>query len=63
MTHAMTIEKAEGEFHTYAIEWTAQNITTYVDGKVQLTMIMIIKGWSIGHMINHIILFLTLLGR
>lgn len=37
VTHAMTIEKAEGEFHTYAIEWTAQNITTYVDGKVQLT--------------------------
>lgn len=37
VTHAMTIEKAEGEFHTYAIEWTSQNITTYVDGKVQLT--------------------------
>ncbi len=37
VTHAMTIEKAEGEFHTYAMEWTPQNITTYVDGKVQLT--------------------------
>lgn len=37
VTHAMTIDKAEGEFHTYAIEWTAENITTYVDGKVQLT--------------------------
>ena len=37
VTHAMTIEKAEGEFHTYAIEWTSQRITTYVDGKVQLT--------------------------
>lgn len=37
VTHAMTIDKAEGEFHTYAIEWTEQNITTYVDGKVQLS--------------------------
>lgn len=37
VTHAMTIDKAEGEFHTYAMEWTPQNITTYVDGKVQLT--------------------------
>ena len=36
-THAMTIDKAEGEFHTYALEWTADAITTYVDGKVQLT--------------------------
>lgn len=37
VTHAMTIDKAEGEFHVYAIEWTAENITTYVDGKVQLS--------------------------
>jgi len=37
VTHAMTIDKAEGEFHTYAIEWTEQNITTYVDGEVQLS--------------------------
>lgn len=37
VTHAMTIEKAEGEFHIYAMEWTSQNITTYVDGKVLLT--------------------------
>jgi beta-glucanase (GH16 family) len=36
VTHAMTIAKAEGEFHTYGIEWTAQKITTYVDGNVQL---------------------------
>lgn len=36
VTHAMTIDKAEGEFHVYALEWTANNITTYVDGKVQL---------------------------
>lgn len=63
VTHAMTIEKAEGEFHTYAIEWTAQNITTYVMVKFNSLMIMIIKGWSIGHMINHIILFLTLPGE
>ena len=35
-THAMTISKAEGEFHTYALLWTADEITTYVDGVVQL---------------------------
>ena len=32
VTKAVTIKNAEGEFHTYAIEWTEQNITTYVDG-------------------------------
>lgn len=36
VTHAMTIDKAEGEFHVYALEWTASTITTYVDGNVQL---------------------------
>jgi beta-glucanase (GH16 family) len=35
-THAMTIANAEGEFHTYAMLWTANEITTYVDGKEQL---------------------------
>jgi beta-glucanase (GH16 family) len=33
----MLCQGAEGEFHTYAILWTSKNITTYVDGKVQLT--------------------------
>ena len=37
VTHEMFCDGAEGEFHTYAIEWTAENITTYVDGKVQLS--------------------------
>ena len=37
VTHEMYCKGAEGEFHIYAIEWTAQNITTYVDGKVQLS--------------------------
>ncbi len=37
-THAMTIDKAEGEFHVYALEWTADAITTYVDGQVQLAV-------------------------
>lgn len=37
-THAMTIEKAEGEFHVYALEWTEDAITTYVDGEVQLAV-------------------------
>ncbi len=37
VTHEMLCEGAEGEFHTYAILWTSKNITTYVDGKVQLS--------------------------
>lgn len=35
-THEMKCAGAEGEFHTYALEWTEEGITTYVDGKVQL---------------------------
>ena len=37
VTHEMKCTGAEGEFHTYAILWTSKNITTYVDGKVQLS--------------------------
>ena len=37
VTHEMKCPGAEGEFHTYAILWTSKNITTYVDGNVQLT--------------------------
>ena len=37
-THAMTIAKAEGEYHVYALEWTEDAITTYVDGKIQLAV-------------------------
>ncbi len=37
VTHEMKCEGAEGEFHTYAMLWTGKNITTYVDGKVQLS--------------------------
>ena len=37
VTHEMKCEGAEGEFHTYALLWTDKNITTYVDGKVQLS--------------------------
>ena len=37
VTHEMKCAGAEGEFHTYAILWTSKNITTYVDGKVQLS--------------------------
>jgi len=36
VTHEMKCEGAEDDFHVYAMEWTAKNITTYVDGKVQL---------------------------
>ena len=37
VTHEMKCDGAEDEFHTYAIKWTHQNITTYVDSKVQLS--------------------------
>ena len=37
VTHEMYCAGAEGGYHVYAIEWTQQNITTYVDGKVQLS--------------------------
>ena len=36
-THEMYCKDAEGDFHTYAVEWTEDAITTYVDGKVQLS--------------------------
>lgn len=35
-THEMKCAGAEGEFHIYALEWSEDEITTYVDGKVQL---------------------------
>ena len=35
-THEMYCAGAEGSFHIYALEWTEDEITTYVDGKVQL---------------------------
>ena len=37
-THEMYLPGAEGEFHTYALEWTPDAITTYVDGQVQLSV-------------------------
>ena len=37
VTHEMKCDGAEDDFHTYAILWTPTNITTYVDGKVQLS--------------------------
>ena len=37
VTHEMYCQGAEDEFHTYAIKWTHENITTYVDGKQQLS--------------------------
>ena len=46
-THAMTIADAEGAYHTYALEWTADAITTYVDGKVQLAVTK--KAMGSGH--------------
>ncbi|MDE6291315.1 MAG: family 16 glycosylhydrolase [Muribaculaceae bacterium] len=37
-THEMYCKGAEEEFHVYALEWTEDAITTYVDGKVQLSV-------------------------
>lgn len=37
VTHEMLCEGAEDGFHTYAMLWTPQNITTYVDGRFQLS--------------------------
>ena len=37
VTHEMLCAGAESDYHVYAIQWTQQNITTYVDGKVQLS--------------------------
>ncbi len=37
VTHEMYLAGAEDDFHTYAILWTGENITTYVDGQVQLS--------------------------
>lgn len=37
VTHEMYLDGAEDDFHTYAILWTHDNITTYVDGQVQLS--------------------------
>lgn len=37
VTHEMLCKGAEDSFHTYAIKWTGKNITTYVDGQVQLS--------------------------
>ena len=36
ITHEMLCSGAEGEFHTYGIEWCSDYIQTYVDGKQQL---------------------------
>lgn len=38
-THEMNCSGAEGEFHTYTLEWTEDYIQTYVDGKKQLTFV------------------------
>ena len=45
-THAFVQAGAEGEFHTYALLWTADEITTYVDGKVQLSVKKSVIGSS-----------------
>jgi beta-glucanase (GH16 family) len=36
VTHEMLCEGAEDDYHIYGIEWTADKITTYVDGRLQL---------------------------
>ena len=51
VTHEMYCKGAEGEFHTYAMEWTAQNITTYVDGTMHYR-IPVARGLS-GCLLYH----------
>lgn len=43
-THEMYVSTAESSFHVYAMEWTADYIRTYVDGKPQLTFMNDGKG-------------------
>lgn len=43
-THAMTIARAEGDYHVYALLWTADAITTYVDGQQQLAVTKQVLG-------------------
>ena len=45
-THAMTIKKAEGDFHIYSLLWTDDEIITYVDGKEQLHLEKSVLGDS-----------------
>jgi beta-glucanase (GH16 family) len=40
----MTIKKAEGDFHIYALLWTEDEIITYVDGKEQLHLLKSVLG-------------------
>ena len=46
VTHEMFCAGAEADYHVYAIEWTHDNITTYVDGKQQLSYNNTGKGRS-----------------
>jgi hypothetical protein len=36
-THVQAVSKAASEFHVYALEWTADQMKFYVDGKLHLT--------------------------
>ena len=37
ITHEMLCKGAEDDFHVYSIEWSKEEIKTYVDGKLQLS--------------------------
>ena len=45
VTKEMYCPGAEGDYHVYAIEWTQEKITTFVDGKVLLTY----NNRNLGH--------------
>ena len=45
-THVQPVQKAATEFHVYALEWTAEYIKFYVDGKLHLTFMNDGKGYD-----------------
>ncbi len=45
-THVKTITNAAGDFHTYALEWTADQMKFYIDGEVHLTFKNDGQGYS-----------------
>ena len=45
-THVQSVSNAATEFHVYALEWTADEMKFYIDGKVHLTFANDKKGYD-----------------